>query len=57
MTHIDGIGRVVVPVTDQDRALEFYLGTLGMEKRAEVPAAGGDRAGRPGRLARSPQPR
>src|SRR6266567_3923427 len=42
-THISGVGRVIVPVTDQDRALAFYLQNLGMETRADVPAAGGDR--------------
>lgn len=26
-----------VPVSDQDRALEFYLGMLGFEKRRDVP--------------------
>jgi lactoylglutathione lyase len=26
-----------VPVSDQDRAVEFYLGTLGFEKRLDVP--------------------
>jgi lactoylglutathione lyase len=28
---------VGVPVRDQDRALEFYLGALGFEKRLDVP--------------------
>jgi lactoylglutathione lyase len=28
-----------VPVSDQDRALEFYLDTLGFEKRRDVPVA------------------
>ena len=28
---------VGVPVSDQDRALEFYLGKLGFEKRRDVP--------------------
>ena len=27
-----------VPVSDQDRALEFYLDTLGLEKRRDFPA-------------------
>jgi catechol 2,3-dioxygenase-like lactoylglutathione lyase family enzyme len=31
------IGVVVVPVTDQERAIEFYVDTLGLEKRADVP--------------------
>ena len=42
-THISGVGRVIVPVSDQDRALGFYLQTLGMEKRADVPSFDGDR--------------
>jgi lactoylglutathione lyase len=29
---------VGVPVTDQDRALEFYLDKLGFEKRLDTPA-------------------
>jgi catechol 2,3-dioxygenase-like lactoylglutathione lyase family enzyme len=42
-TRITQIGRVVVPVSDQDRALEFYLGTLGFEKRMDAPFAEGQR--------------
>jgi catechol 2,3-dioxygenase-like lactoylglutathione lyase family enzyme len=42
-THITQLGLVVVPVTDQDRALEFYVGALGFEKRLDVPYGGGDR--------------
>jgi catechol 2,3-dioxygenase-like lactoylglutathione lyase family enzyme len=34
---ITGIGRVVIPVTDQDRALTFYTEQLGFEKRADWP--------------------
>ena len=30
---------IAIPVTDQDRALEFYLDTLGLEKRRDVPVA------------------
>ena len=26
-----------VPVSDQDRALDFYVGTLGLEKRRDMP--------------------
>jgi catechol 2,3-dioxygenase-like lactoylglutathione lyase family enzyme len=36
-TVITGVHTVGVPVTDQDRALEFYLGKLGFEKRMDVP--------------------
>jgi lactoylglutathione lyase len=35
---ITGIRTVGVPVTDQDRAVEFYVGVLGLEKRLDVPA-------------------
>jgi lactoylglutathione lyase len=36
-TRITGVYTVGVPVTDQDRALEFYVGTLGLEKRVDIP--------------------
>ena len=36
-TPIDGVLTVGVPVSDQDRALEFYLDRLGFEKRRDVP--------------------
>lgn len=36
-TKISQVGTVMVPVSDQDRALEFYIGTLGFEKRADQP--------------------
>ncbi len=42
-TRITEIGTVLVPVSDQDRALEFYLGKLGFEKRADTPFGRGDR--------------
>ena len=35
MTRITRVGTVIVPVSDQDRALEFYVGTLGFEKRLD----------------------
>ncbi|TCO54868.1 VOC family protein [Actinocrispum wychmicini] len=40
---IDAIRTVGIPVSDQDRALEFYVGTLGFEKimDAPVPRFGG----------------
>jgi predicted enzyme related to lactoylglutathione lyase len=34
-THITRLHTVAVPVGDQDRALEFYLGKLGFEKRLD----------------------
>ena len=33
MSAITRVGTVIVPVSDQDRALEFYVGTLGFEVR------------------------
>jgi catechol 2,3-dioxygenase-like lactoylglutathione lyase family enzyme len=42
-TRITKLGVVVVPVSDQERALEFYVGTLGFEKRADVPFGNGYR--------------
>jgi catechol 2,3-dioxygenase-like lactoylglutathione lyase family enzyme len=36
-TRIIGLGTVGIPVTDQDRALEFYVGKLGFEKRRDLP--------------------
>jgi catechol 2,3-dioxygenase-like lactoylglutathione lyase family enzyme len=42
-TRITQIGTVVVPVSDQDRALEFYVDKLGFEKRADVPFGNGYR--------------
>lgn len=37
MNHITAIRTVAVPVTDQDRAVEFYVETLGFEKRMDAP--------------------
>lgn len=42
-TRITQLGTVMVPVSDQDRALDFYTGKLGFEKRADVPFGNGDR--------------
>jgi catechol 2,3-dioxygenase-like lactoylglutathione lyase family enzyme len=35
--NITKIGRVCASVSDTDRALEFYVGTLGFEKVVDVP--------------------
>ncbi len=43
-THITQVGTVIVPVSDQDRALEFYVAKLGFEKRMDVPFGQGDRS-------------
>jgi catechol 2,3-dioxygenase-like lactoylglutathione lyase family enzyme len=42
-TRISGISRVMVPVSDQDRAIEFYCEKLGFEKIADVPFGDGER--------------
>jgi lactoylglutathione lyase len=42
-TQITDVGVVGIPVGDQDRALEFYVGTLGFETRLDVPMPGGGR--------------
>jgi catechol 2,3-dioxygenase-like lactoylglutathione lyase family enzyme len=42
-TQITQVGTVIVPVGDQDRALEFYLDKLGFEKRIDTPYGEGDR--------------
>jgi catechol 2,3-dioxygenase-like lactoylglutathione lyase family enzyme len=43
MTAITRVGTVIVPVSDQDRALEFYIGTLGFEKRLDGEFGDGQR--------------
>ncbi len=43
MTAINGIRTIGVPVSDQDRALDFYVGTLGFEKRLDADLGGGRR--------------
>jgi lactoylglutathione lyase len=40
---ITGVHTVGVPVRDQDRALDFYVETLGFEKRLDVDMGGGRR--------------
>jgi catechol 2,3-dioxygenase-like lactoylglutathione lyase family enzyme len=61
-TRISQIGTVVVPVSNQDRAIEFYTEALGFEKRTDVPFGNGDRwvevgpAGAPTTLAIVPPP-
>jgi catechol 2,3-dioxygenase-like lactoylglutathione lyase family enzyme len=42
-THITQAATVIVPVSDQDRALEFYVEVLGFEKRADFRYADGER--------------
>ena len=42
-TLITDVRTVGIPVSDQDRALEFYTGILGFEKRLEAALPGGGR--------------
>src|SRR4051795_13006437 len=42
-TRISKIGVVCVPVSEQERAIEFYVDTLGFEKRADTPFGNGYR--------------
>ena len=42
-THITQVGTIGVPVSDQDRALAFYVGKLGFEKRMDAPYGKGER--------------
>ncbi len=42
-TRLNHIARVIVSVSDQDRAIDFYCGTLGLEKTADVPYGDGQR--------------
>ena len=41
--HITSIRTVAIPVVDQEQALAFYIGTLGLEKRLDVPMGPGER--------------
>lgn len=40
-TRIGTINTVAVPVSNPDRALDFYVGTLGFEKRLDAPFGDG----------------
>jgi catechol 2,3-dioxygenase-like lactoylglutathione lyase family enzyme len=42
-TRITRIGTVIVAVSDQERALAFYVETLGFEKRLDAPFGQGGR--------------
>jgi catechol 2,3-dioxygenase-like lactoylglutathione lyase family enzyme len=43
MLTITQVGRVMVPVTDQDEAIEFYTKKLGFSLAADVPFGDGER--------------
>ena len=60
--HISHVGRVTVSVADTDRALDFYVGTLGFEKVVDEPMGDAGRwvevkpPGRETNIAISPPP-
>ena len=39
--HVDKIATIVIAVSDQQRAIEFYVGKLGFAKRVDVPFGDG----------------
>lgn len=43
LTSITTVRTVAVPVTDHQRALDFYVGKLGLEKRLDVAFGAGQR--------------
>jgi catechol 2,3-dioxygenase-like lactoylglutathione lyase family enzyme len=42
-TRISKVGTICIPVAEQDRAIAFYVDTLGFEVRADVPFGNGYR--------------
>src|SRR3954466_8566733 len=42
-TRISKLGTVVIPVSDQDKMIDFYVETLGFEKRTDIPFGNGYR--------------
>ena len=42
-TRVKKVATVIVPIADQDRAVEFYCDTLGFECRVDVPFGDGHR--------------
>jgi catechol 2,3-dioxygenase-like lactoylglutathione lyase family enzyme len=60
--NINRVGRVCVTVADTDRAIDFYVGTLGFEKVVDEPMGPGMRwvevavAGTPTTIAIAPPP-
>ena len=42
-TRVNKLNTVVIPVADQERALEFYTQKLGFEKRTDLPFGNGYR--------------
>jgi catechol 2,3-dioxygenase-like lactoylglutathione lyase family enzyme len=60
--NISQVGRVCVTVADTDRAIDFYVGTLGFEKVVDVPMGDAGRwvevavSGAPTTIALAPPP-
>jgi catechol 2,3-dioxygenase-like lactoylglutathione lyase family enzyme len=42
-TRITRLGNAGIPVSDQDRSVEFFVEKLGFEKRRDIPFGAGDR--------------
>ena len=36
-TRVSRVGTVIVPVSDQDKQIDFYVDRLGLEKRSDTP--------------------
>ncbi len=43
MPHVSTVGRVLIPVADQDQAIAFYTEVLGFTLTSDVPFADGSR--------------
>jgi catechol 2,3-dioxygenase-like lactoylglutathione lyase family enzyme len=43
MSTVSRLANVIIPVADQDRAVEFYTEALGLEKRVDLPFGDGSR--------------
>jgi predicted enzyme related to lactoylglutathione lyase len=41
--QVTKVANVIIPVSDQDRAVEFYTEALGLDKRVDVPFGDGSR--------------
>jgi len=39
-SRVNKIATVIIPVSDQDRQIEFYVDKLGFEKRVDIPFGG-----------------
>ena len=42
-SRVNKIATVVIPVSDQDRAIEFYVDKLGFQRRVDIPFGNGYR--------------